>query len=111
MATFFARPAGPSVTASVTTYVNASVAAQVLGEDLVLVTGQQQRLQRGGDTWSNPVSYDKLAVRYRRWRNDVGKSVRPDATLYEGHAMSAGDLFSVDEGDFSPEVDFYVDQQ
>ena len=36
---------------------------QVLGEDLVLVRGQQARMERGGDTWSNPVSYDKLAVR------------------------------------------------
>lgn len=38
---------------------------QVLGEDLVLVLGQQDRLEAGGDTWANPVSYDKLAVRYR----------------------------------------------
>jgi chlorophyllide a oxygenase len=37
----------------------------VLGEDLKLVLGQQDRLERGGDTWANPVSYDKLAVRYR----------------------------------------------
>ena len=44
----------------------------MLGEDLVLVTGQQDRLQRGGDTWRHPVSYDKLAVRYRRWRNSLG---------------------------------------
>lgn len=47
------------------------VAAQVLGEDLKLVRGQQERLQQGGDTWAHPVSYDKLAVRYRRWRNSV----------------------------------------
>ncbi len=46
-------------------------AVQVLGEDLVLVTGQQDRLLRGGDTWRHPVSYDKLAVRYRRWRNSL----------------------------------------
>lgn len=38
---------------------------QVLGEDLVLVVGQQDRLLRGGDTWRHPVSYDKLAVRGR----------------------------------------------
>jgi chlorophyllide a oxygenase len=37
----------------------------VLGEDLKLVLGQQDRMARGGDTWANPVSYDKLAVRYR----------------------------------------------
>jgi hypothetical protein len=41
----------------------------VLGEDLVLVRGQQDRMARGGDVWGNPVSYDKLGVRYRRWRN------------------------------------------
>jgi hypothetical protein len=33
---------------------------QVLGEDLVLVSGQQDRMQRGADTWAHPVSYDKL---------------------------------------------------
>lgn len=44
---------------------------QVLGEDLVLVAGQQDRLLRGGDTWNAPVSYDKMGVRYRRWRNSV----------------------------------------
>lgn len=33
---------------------------QVLGEDLKLVLGQQDRLERGSDTWANPVSYDKL---------------------------------------------------
>jgi chlorophyllide a oxygenase len=47
------------------------IAGQVLGEDLVLVEGQQDRLLRGGDTWRHPVSYDKLAVRYRRWRNSL----------------------------------------
>lgn len=36
------------------------VAGQVLGEDLKLVLGQQDRLERGSDTWANPVSYDKL---------------------------------------------------
>ena len=38
---------------------------QVLGEDLVLVAGQQDRLARGADVWCNPVPYDKLGVRYR----------------------------------------------
>jgi hypothetical protein len=33
---------------------------QVLGEDLKLVLGQQDRMERGSDTWANPVSYDKL---------------------------------------------------
>ena len=37
-----------------------TVCRQVLGEDLVLVSGQQDRMQRGADTWAHPVSYDKL---------------------------------------------------
>ena len=48
-----------------------AVADRVLGEDLVLVAGQQDRLLRGGDVWANPVPYDKLGVRCRRWRNAV----------------------------------------
>ena len=47
------------------------IAKQVLGEDLVLVKGQQDRLLRGGNTWGHPVAYDKLGVRYRRWRNSL----------------------------------------
>ena len=45
--------------------------AQVLSEDLVLVKGQQDRMKQGADVWANPVMYDKLGVRYRRWRNEV----------------------------------------
>lgn len=45
---------------------------QVLGEDLVLVSGQQDRMQRGADTWAHPVSYDKLV---RRSRGLVSASV------------------------------------
>jgi hypothetical protein len=41
------------------------VARQVMGEDLVLVAGQQDRLERGANVWNNPVPYDKLGVRYR----------------------------------------------
>jgi chlorophyllide a oxygenase len=48
-----------------------SVANEVLNEDLRLVVGQQQRLKSGANVWSNPVAYDKLGVRYRRWRNSV----------------------------------------
>lgn len=48
------------------------IAGQVLGEDLVLVLGQQERMLAGDDTWGMPLPYDKLAVRYRRWRNTVG---------------------------------------
>jgi chlorophyllide a oxygenase len=49
------------------------VADQVLNEDLRLVLGQQECLLREGPrvTWANPVPYDKLAVRYRRWRNNL----------------------------------------
>jgi hypothetical protein len=41
---------------------------QVLGEDLRLVEGQQDRMLRGANVWNHPVAYDKLGVRYRRWR-------------------------------------------
>jgi chlorophyllide a oxygenase len=74
-----------------------SVAGQVLGEDLPLVIGQQDRLVRGGDTWSFPVSYDKLAVRYRRWRNAVAAGESSGATAASPASMSAGELFSEDE--------------
>mmetsp|Transcript_10420 Transcript_10420/g.42026 ORF Transcript_10420/g.42026 Transcript_10420/m.42026 type:complete len:420 (-) Transcript_10420:108-1367(-) len=51
------------------------MANQVLGEDLRLVTGQQDRMQRGGRGWAHPVAYDKLGLVYRRWRNfSVGES-------------------------------------
>lgn len=48
-----------------------NLADQVLGEDMRLVLGQQERLQRGLDVWENPQVYDKLGVQYRRWRNEV----------------------------------------
>jgi chlorophyllide a oxygenase len=72
-----------------------SVAGQVLGEDLVLVLGQQDRMQRGGNTWANPVSYDKMAVRYRRWRNKVAEE---GASLEDSQPirMNAGELFGTD---------------
>lgn len=77
------------------------VAGQVLGEDLVLVLGQQDRLQRGGDTWNFPVSYDKIAVRYRRWRNALAAGNASEAAALASAAsnVSAGELFSLDEGD------------
>lgn len=52
--------------------LSAANTPQVLGEDLVLVQGQQDRMTRGADVWRNPVPYDKLGVRYRRWRNSGG---------------------------------------
>ncbi|GFH08462.1 chlorophyllide a oxygenase, partial [Haematococcus lacustris] len=72
------------------------VAAQVLGEDLVLVTGQQDRMQRGDDTWANPMAYDKLAVRYRRWRNTVAAGDWAGGRVLASQAaMTAGELFRV----------------
>eukprot|EP00246_Nothoceros_aenigmaticus_P018464 TRINITY_DN965_c0_g3_i1.p1 TRINITY_DN965_c0_g3~~TRINITY_DN965_c0_g3_i1.p1 ORF type:complete len:419 (-),score=53.39 TRINITY_DN965_c0_g3_i1:100-1293(-) len=47
------------------------LANQVLAEDLRLVEGQQNRMSRGANVWNQPVTYDKLGVRYRRWRNAV----------------------------------------
>lgn len=91
--------------------------SQVLGEDLKLVLGQQDRLERGGDTWANPVSYDKLAVRYRRWRNGVAAGRLPDGVVGGGRSreetgdrngmisMSAGELFRLDDNEG------FVDQQ
>eukprot|EP01026_Neomeris_dumetosa_P050276 TRINITY_DN4405_c0_g1_i1.p1 TRINITY_DN4405_c0_g1~~TRINITY_DN4405_c0_g1_i1.p1 ORF type:complete len:360 (-),score=50.22 TRINITY_DN4405_c0_g1_i1:206-1285(-) len=72
------------------------VASQVLGEDLVLVLGQQDRLIRGGNTWANPVSYDKLAVRYRRWRNSLKQGEVPVPGRI---SIDAGQLFRLDEND------------
>lgn len=45
------------------------MAAQVLGEDLRLVLGQQDRLARGVRVWGHPVAYDRCALAYRRFRN------------------------------------------
>lgn len=46
-------------------------ADKVLNEDLRLVIGQQDRMVRGANVWNSPVSYDKLGIRYRIWRNAV----------------------------------------
>lgn len=73
-----------------------NVANQVLGEDLVLVKGQQDRMIKGGDTWRNPVSYDKLAVRYRRWRNSVDAHSE-EAPPAESMKMSAGEMFKPED--------------
>ncbi|GAB4815962.1 hypothetical protein N2152v2_003008 [Parachlorella kessleri] len=72
-----------------------SIASQVLGEDLVLVAGQQDRLQRGADVWRNPVPYDKLGVRYRRWRNAAAAGDSRARRQMEAQLgpMSAGQLF------------------
>lgn len=52
-------------------YIWTEMANQVLGEDLRLVTGQQDRMQRGARVWAHPVAYDKLGLHYRRWRNVI----------------------------------------
>ncbi|KAI5668651.1 hypothetical protein M9H77_18504 [Catharanthus roseus] len=46
-------------------------AEKVLNEDLRLVVGQQDRMINGANVWNLPVSYDKLGVRYRFWRDAV----------------------------------------
>ncbi|KAH7671177.1 Chlorophyllide-a oxygenase protein [Dioscorea alata] len=46
-------------------------AEKVLNEDLRLVVGQQERMINGANVWNWPVSYDKLGVRYRLWRESL----------------------------------------
>lgn len=74
---------------------------QVLGEDLVLVKGQQERMGQGADVWANPVAYDKLGVRYRRWRNSLvlpkNAPARREAEEELVQTMSAGALFATQE--------------
>ena len=65
------------------------------------MAGQQDRLSRGADVWANPVSYDKLGVRYRRWRNSVaaGDGAARAAAEAGLRPMSAGELFSADDAE------------
>ncbi|KAL3736698.1 hypothetical protein ACJRO7_025612 [Eucalyptus globulus] len=51
-------------------------AKQVLDEDLRLVLGQQERMINGANVWNWPVSYDKLGVRYRVWRDAVERGAK-----------------------------------
>nr|AMH40452.1 chlorophyllide a oxygenase [Pseudosasa japonica] len=46
-------------------------AEKVLNEDLRLVLGQQERMVSGANVWNWPVSYDKLGIRYRLWRDAI----------------------------------------
>ncbi|CAA6667681.1 unnamed protein product [Spirodela intermedia] len=46
-------------------------ADKVLNEDLRLVLGQQDRMIHGANVWNLPVSYDKLGIRYRLWRESL----------------------------------------
>uniref|UniRef100_A0A6U3AD81 Pheophorbide a oxygenase domain-containing protein n=3 Tax=Lotharella globosa TaxID=91324 RepID=A0A6U3AD81_9EUKA len=77
-----------------------SIAEQVLSEDTALVVGQQDRMKMGANTWENPVSYDKLGVRYRRWRNSLNspdEKEREEAVRATKQKLSAGELFAVEE--------------
>jgi len=49
---------------------------KVLNEDLRLVLGQQERMNNGANVWNFPVSYDKLGVRYRLWRNALEQGTK-----------------------------------
>lgn len=49
---------------------------QVLNEDLRLVIGQQERMLNGDNVWNLPVSYDKLGIRYRRWRDALERGAK-----------------------------------
>jgi len=74
-----------------------NVADRVLSEDLPLVVGQQSRMETGGDVWANPVSYDKLGVRYRRWRNSLeekDEDLREQMEAELRLPLSAGELFA-----------------
>ncbi|KAM3394744.1 hypothetical protein P3S68_003747 [Capsicum galapagoense] len=57
-------------------YVWRHFAEQVLNEDLWLVLGQQDRMLNGANIWNLPVSYDKLGVRYRIWRDAVDSGAK-----------------------------------
>jgi len=90
-----------------------AMADKVLGEDLVLVQGQQDRSGRGGDVWKHPMPYDKIAVRYRRWRNshesEAPQAEKEQATADLGKKVSAGELFNVDEQ--APGISYEVPEE
>ena len=73
-----------------------NVAKQVLGEDLILVQGQQDRMLRGASVWRNPVTYDKLGIRYRRWRNATSREERDEAASHLT-TMSAAEIFALED--------------
>lgn len=60
------------------------------------MVGQQDRLERGGDTWMTPVSYDKIGVRYRRWRNTVAAGEVFGDARGAAQMATAGQVFAVD---------------
>lgn len=51
-------------------------AEKVLNEDLRLVVGQQERMINGANVWNLPVTYDKLGIRYRLWRDAIEKGLK-----------------------------------
>ncbi|GMH17165.1 hypothetical protein Nepgr_019006 [Nepenthes gracilis] len=51
-------------------------AEKVLNEDLRLVIGQQERMIDGANVWNWPVTYDKLGVRYRLWRDALERGAK-----------------------------------
>ncbi|KAG6388667.1 hypothetical protein SASPL_150099 [Salvia splendens] len=57
-------------------------AEKVLNEDLRLVLGQQERMLNGANVWNLPVSYDKLGVRYRQWRDSVERGSKELQSQY-----------------------------
>ncbi|XP_057795750.1 chlorophyllide a oxygenase, chloroplastic-like [Salvia miltiorrhiza] len=57
-------------------------ADKVLNEDLRLVLGQQERMINGANVWNLPVSYDKLGVRYRLWRDSVERGSKEIQSQY-----------------------------
>ena len=91
----------------------ASHTHQVLGEDLVLVEGQQDRMLRGADTWANPVAYDKMGVRYRRWRNSLAAGGGGGGLPRGALAMSAGELFALEaeEGEVLVEEEEMLEEE
>ena len=71
----------------------------MLGEDLVLVKGQQERMLSGANVWANPVSYDKLGIKYRRWRNMLSAGTPQEQRQAEQdlEPMHASELFSLND--------------
>ena len=45
-------------------------------------------MSRGADVWAHPVSYDKLAVKYRRWRNSGQRAVGSRVELLSGPGLA-----------------------
>jgi chlorophyllide a oxygenase len=70
------------------------MAAQVLGEDMRLVVGQQERMARGERVWGHPVGYDKCALAYRRFRNEASRPMSENAAPKKRPAAAAAELLT-----------------